>query len=366
MSQQSSSFSSSRCASRFGQCPLCEGFLPWYKLEMHAATCMGVVASTRESERTMNSSKDCTAEANGTRSSKRPGCELLIGSSNPTMKKKARDNSVLVEATDLVPIPKDGPSKENLDMAPNRTLSRLLTNFPATTTPAPIFNPIKSIPNSTLHHSQEQLPPGLFFYPDFITVQEEEQLLQLLDDPKELPGWKMGRFNGQHAGKRWGVHCNLRDRRVEAPEHPLPTVLQQLVLDKLSHLPCWHVLATKRGPKFKAFCPNEANAIDYRRQRGDWLQAHVDDRKLSTEPIANLSLAGDCIMTFAAVDGHCSFRVTLPRRGLQILTGLARYNHTHAIANRDLLSDRRVSITMRESPPTMVKTNTHTQSRSPK
>lgn len=348
--------SSTGIGSRFGQCPLCEGFLPLYKLEMHAATCTGECPRTSNAttNAVANSSKDWTVRATTKSSSKRPGGDWSVFFSDHSSKKKARDDSKLFPVADPSTTQQDGLTNENLNVATSLVLSRPEMTIQTMKIPATIFNPIKSISNTRHHHQQELLPPGLFFYPDFISVEEEDQLLQWLDDPKELPGWKMGRFNGHHAGKRWGVHCNLRDRRVEAPEHPLPLPLQQIVFSKLSHLSCWRVLATRRGPKFRSFHPNEANAIDYRRQRGDWLQAHVDDRKLSTEPIANLSLAGDCIMTFG---DDPSFRVNLPRRGLQILTGPARYNYTHAIANSDLLSDRRVSITMRESPPTiMVKT----------
>ena len=43
-------------------------------------------------------------------------------------------------------------------------------------------------------------------------------------------------------------------------------------------------------------------------------------------------------------------RVLLKRRCLQVLTGKARYDYSHGIRNVDLFSDRRVSLTMRESP----------------
>jgi hypothetical protein len=46
-------------------------------------------------------------------------------------------------------------------------------------------------------------------------------------------------------------------------------------------------------------------------------------------------------------------RVLLKRGTLQVLTGNAGYDFSHAIANSDLLSDRRVSVTMRESPSTV-------------
>jgi alkylated DNA repair dioxygenase AlkB len=185
--------------------------------------------------------------------------------------------------------------------------------------------------------------PGLYLYHDFITEQEEELISQQLDNEPNLP-WKPARFNGKNMGKRWGVHCNLRDRRVDAAEHPLPDWFQTILLPKLKHL-----------PPMKGCVPNEANAIEYRRSQGHWLQSHVDDRKLSKEPIANISIIGNCYMTYTnqAMNRNVAAskeRVWLPRRCLQILTGTARYDFAHGIDHADLVSDRRVSMTMRESP----------------
>jgi alkylated DNA repair dioxygenase AlkB len=220
----------------------------------------------------------------------------------------------------------------------------------------------EAIAASLLHTQPSSEPlPGLFLYENFITEQEEAALLQMLDinptstststvqeegeeDNRAWLPWKPSRFNGSNRGKRWGVHCNLRDRRVEAPAHALPEVLCHVVFPKLARL-----------ASMKGCTPNEANAIEYRRRQGHWLQAHVDDRKLSREPIANLSLAGDCTMTYRnqAMQRNTAGpeqRVHLKRRCLQVLTGKARYDFSHGIANQDLLSDRRVSVTMRESP----------------
>ncbi|KAG7354449.1 transcription factor jumonji [Nitzschia inconspicua] len=209
--------------------------------------------------------------------------------------------------------------------------------------------------------------PGLFLFENILTREEEIPILRLLDLEDVIP-WKTSRFNGISYGKRWGVHCNLRDRRVDAPQHPLPKEIQHFIQTKLSL-----VKETLKGrcnnAQFLDFQPNEANAIDYRRKEGHWLQAHVDDRQLSKEPIANLSLAGDCIMTFRLQNRRSvsqqqqqqpfnnnypeEHRVLLKRGTLQVLTGKARYDYSHGIANTDLLSDRRVSITMRESPLTL-------------
>jgi alkylated DNA repair dioxygenase AlkB len=197
-------------------------------------------------------------------------------------------------------------------------------------------------------HTDEPIP-GLFLFEDFITEEQELQILSELDGKSpphedEFLPWQHSNFNGTHLGKRWGVHCNLRDRSVSAPENPLPHFIVGILAPKL-----------KRLHSMKGCSPNEANAIDYRKMSGHHLLAHVDDRKLSKEPIANISLAGDCYMTFRNVAPSRNTavsvqRVLLKRRCLQILTGKARYDFSHAIENNNLLSDRRVSITMRESP----------------
>lgn len=338
--------------SRFGQCPICESSLPWHKLENHAATCTGEkIQSVSEYSTTSSSvtpSKSSSEDpSNNHQSPSTKKVDSIIPYSTAISKKKVEQSSVSAA---------DKPGVHPLLLLPWNPLA------------APL------IPQTASFQQDPEFPPGLYFFPDFISPDEERQILELLDDPDALPAWKMGRFNGQHCGKRWGVHCNLRDRRVDAPEHPLPSWFHSIIVPRLHRLECWEQLAKhkqqRRGPggrgdnnvnasssPVRIFTPNEANAIDYRRQRGDWLQAHIDDRKLSTEPIANLSLAGDCYMTFGNTkpqqpqsDRRKEYKMHLPRRGLQILTGPARYNYTHAIANSDLLSDRRVSITMRESP----------------
>jgi alkylated DNA repair dioxygenase AlkB len=187
--------------------------------------------------------------------------------------------------------------------------------------------------------------PGLLLFEGFITEKEEASILAELDGScpeyrHEFLPWKQSSFNGPNKGKRWGVHCNLRDRRVTSPENPMPHFFDSIVLQKL-----------KRVVSMAGCIPNEANAIDYHRKQGHSLQSHVDDRQLSKEPIANLSIAGDCYMTFCneRVPGEEKC-VLLRGRTLQVLTGKARYDYSHGIRNEDLLSDRRVSVTMRESP----------------
>ena len=191
----------------------------------------------------------------------------------------------------------------------------------------------------TLHPSGLR---GLAVVEDFITEGEEAALLQCLDSEADGAPWRERDFNGKAYGKAWGVRTNLATRKMSPPAVPMPAPL----------LPIIERMRTQ-VPLLRGFTPNEANAIDYRRRRGHSLTAHCDDRQLSGAILVNLCLAGSAVMTYsrdtsAAAQRH-SVRVELPRRGLQVQSGVVRYNYSHAIANGDLLGDRRVSITFRQN-----------------
>lgn len=88
-----------------------------------------------------------------------------------------------------------------------------------------------------------------------------------------------------YRGKAWGVKMSLSKRTVHPGGVAVPPLLQCLI-PRMQQL-----------PPLRTFNPNEANAIDY--WRGiHHLKPHMDDRKLSTEVIVNLSLSGRAVMTF--------------------------------------------------------------------
>jgi hypothetical protein len=168
------------------------------------------------------------------------------------------------------------------------------------------------------------------------------------------PDWKAGFFNGCSINKRWGVHCNLRDRRVDGESHPLPPLLVDMLSPKIKQL---------NVPCLKDWGMNEANAIIYRPRDGHWLKHHCDDRFLSKEGICNLSLVGPCKMTYTRIKPSTTkglatltsndielVKVQLNPGTLQVLTGQARYDFTHGITKDDLQGEERISVTMRQSP----------------
>ena len=347
--------------SRFVPCPLCQRSFPFHQITRHAANC------TAEHRAVENSNSDSDSNNNNNSNNGAIGKSV---DNVPTTQSKGKIESILSE-TLVVPSLntatrnesgkehainddiRDPPFASHRPLVPSPTegpwWKRTKTRSSLTTQSATIDNPI--------HPTSEPIP-GLFLYEDFLTKEEESSILSYLyDDPEGRSAWKMSRFNGEHAGQRWGVHCNLRDRRVGAAERPMPPFFLEILWPKL-----------RRLPSMMGCCPNEGNAIEYR--PGHYLTDHVDDRQLSKEPIANLSLAGDCRMTYTNTrrkdgdgnkhddnvkEGKEQHKVLLRRRTLQVLTGRARYDYTHGIRSVDLLSPRRVSMTMRESPLTTSK-----------
>jgi len=224
--------------------------------------------------------------------------------------------------------------------------------------------------SSELTASLEAVPhaslPGLWLIENFITETEESELLRYLDHDRENP-WHFSSFNGTHRGKKWGIRTDLRAKKFLEAEHLLPSWLQH-VISRMQQIGASPTKGGNGCPPLVHFAPNEANAIDYQRALGHLLAPHCDDRQLSGKVLVNLCLAGDAVMTYTrdskkpspgagGILGRRSstaqvqetFRVMLPRRSLQVQSGTVRYDYRHGIINKDLLHDRRVSITFRQN-----------------
>ena len=214
--------------SRFRQCPICDKTFPLTRIESHVASCNGVEAKTTPAQVPKRKLVSATAPAQSV-----PG--------SPT----------------------------------NDVFSQMIANSKRINSMMAVTQPVS----------------GLFIFENFLTEAEEDELVSNMMRETDPP-FKVGQFNGIHYGKRWGVHCNLRDRKVGAAENPLPQYMTSLINPKIKAL---------GHPKLSTFTMNEANAIEYRRDQGHNLDHHVDDRILSKEPICNLSLKGSCRMTYTRV-----------------------------------------------------------------
>ena len=181
---------------------------------------------------------------------------------------------------------------------------------------------------------------GYYLYPNFITPDEEAELLAWVDKGQE---WKRSKWNGKHLVKHWGVKTDFTLQECRPPN----PALGELLLPKKLEFLVDRMQA--QIPEFLGnWIPNECNANRYVKRAGHFIGAHFDSRNLSGEIIVNLSLGSDAKMTFSKTSSETN-KVLLPRRSLSIMSKESRYTWKHSIANADLLGETRVSFNWRKA-----------------
>lgn len=121
---------------------------------------------------------------------------------------------------------------------------------------------------------------------DVLSESEEAALVVAIYE--SAPPFRLSRWNGQTWGKSWGVQMDMKNRKTTPAAAPLPAFLAPL---------CERIRGAH--PLLRRFTPNHANAIEYLRDRGDHLSAHVDDRKVweGADGCCTHSLALSCRAT---------------------------------------------------------------------
>jgi len=178
--------------------------------------------------------------------------------------------------------------------------------------------------------------PGLRYAPEFLSIDEERDLLARLD-ACEWSGELARRV--QHYGYRY----EYRARRVD------PDM-------RLGDLPPWlaELGARLHATGLLPHLPDQAIVNEY--EPGQGIAAHVDCEPCFADGIASLSLGAGCIMEFTRPAEKGAIPVYLAPRSVVVLEGEARYAWRHGIARRqkDIIGGqtvpraRRVSLTFRK------------------
>ena len=184
--------------------------------------------------------------------------------------------------------------------------------------------------------------PGLHLFENFISLDEEKELIRQIEESQ--PPFKLSHWNGKHWNKEWGTeirfvgakHTGAIDDATQSKH--LPQFLQKV----LQRFTSGEYLPTA------AFQPNNCNAIKYEVSKtGHYLGAHFDDRRLSGELLANVSMLCDATMVYVNPETNQTVEVLLPRRSLQVVTGESRYKWKHSIPINKFKGDTRYSLTFR-------------------
>eukprot|EP00759_Apiculatamorpha_spiralis_P029562 PhF_6_TR31728/c0_g1_i1/m.46692/K10770/ALKBH8; alkylated DNA repair protein alkB homolog 8 len=201
--------------------------------------------------------------------------------------------------------------------------------------------------------------PGLEFYKDVLTSDEEKSLLAAIDDPSTATSWSNDlKRRTQHYGYKY----NYSGKADKIQSDPIPTWAMET----------WNRCCGgggggtfREGKEFVLPTPDQLIVNEY--LPGQGISAHVDHTGMFQDGIVSISLGSHCVFRFKekkSTRGTTSgdneeetnkktVEVVVPRRSMLVLTGDARYNWTHEIVARKTDKDvgargRRVSLTFRK------------------
>ncbi|GAB6023936.1 Alkylated DNA repair protein alkB 8 [Chamberlinius hualienensis] len=177
--------------------------------------------------------------------------------------------------------------------------------------------------NGHIDHLIDELPPGLSLINDFISVEKEEELLQLItwnaDEENSLKHRQV-----RHFGYKFCYDSNNVD--VTKPLHEkIPDVCLQLLTNLYEDKQISHI-------------PDQLTVNRY--LPGQGIPLHVDTHSAFEDEIISLSIGSPVVMEFKHYDGR-HLNVLLPSRSLLIMSKESRYAWKHGISPRK--SDLHVS-----------------------
>lgn len=184
--------------------------------------------------------------------------------------------------------------------------------------------------------SSEMTIPGLSYIPEYISQQEEVELIRTIDAQPWITELKR---RVQHYGYRYDYKA--RSVTPESYLGPLPEWLSSYA-DQLC-----------TGGFFPQL-PDQVIINEY--EPGQGIAPHIDCVPCFTDTIASISLDSTCIMEFTHAETQQKISVLLEPRSLVVLSGNARYRWQHAIPHRKtdhhnghaFLRNRRLSLTFRK------------------
>ena len=168
-------------------------------------------------------------------------------------------------------------------------------------------------PQASRRQSEREIP-GFMYKPEFITEDEETELLACIDGAEWSTEIKR---RVQHYGWRY----DYKQRQIDESM-------------RLGELPEWAQDLARRlvDEGLMQDLPDQVIVNEYRGRQG--ISRHIDQPRSFAEHVATISLLETWGMVFRRRDGKEKVEKLLERRSVAVLTGDARYKWTHEIPNR--------------------------------
>jgi alkylated DNA repair dioxygenase AlkB len=182
--------------------------------------------------------------------------------------------------------------------------------------------------------------PGLTYLPNYITVNEQEKLLNIVDQ------------------QTWSIDSAESTRRIQQHGYRLDYQQGILVASRyLGNLPDWAGSLTNRFSQdgLTEITPDQATVNEY--LPGQGVRSHIDCVTCFGDTVILLSFGSSCVMEFTHSQTKEKISILLLPGSLLRLQESARYVWLHGISarkvdkyqGRELLRGRRVSLTFREA-----------------
>jgi alkylated DNA repair dioxygenase AlkB len=171
--------------------------------------------------------------------------------------------------------------------------------------------------------------PGLIYIPNFITKEEEREIVKMLNKRTWHYMKKFGKNirKVQHYGYLYNYHGG-KPKKAD----PIPSKYRNLI---------------KKANKLNVIKEKFNQVIVNEYEPGHGIGPHTDHEKQFDKEVMSLSMVGETVMQFVHLESGKKERVKLPRRSLAVLTGDSRYKWTHEIRKQDV-TKKRISLTMRK------------------
>jgi len=203
----------------------------------------------------------------------------------------------------------------------------------------------------TQMESQSQSPvlstsvPGLFLVPDFLTPQEELELISHIDQ---------GKWEASPSGGRYGADVQILGPRLDAhwrvekdsPTTPHPAY-SQILMDKIVSF-CDKYFSTLNVRDMKLGEEKYTQVFINSYNKEAELEAHFDNRKTYHDVIFGVSLLSDTKLTFTRrTRKKREENISIPRRSIYVMSGDSRLKWKHSMKKGAIEGERRVSLTYR-------------------
>jgi alkylated DNA repair protein alkB family protein 4 len=176
---------------------------------------------------------------------------------------------------------------------------------------------------------------GVHVIENFISPEEEQQLIQIIDTKRPWVDSQEGRRK-----QDYGPKVSFLKRKVSVGNFGgLPRFAVNL-FDRMS---------ASHSNLMKDFVPVEFCVLEYTPERGSYIRPHYDDMWIWGDRLITVNLLSDTVLRLTREFKMPPYEIVIrmPARSLIIITGEARYDWHHSINRYDIKS-RRVAMTWRE------------------